>query len=72
MAYIQRVLGPVMNSVLEEERNMELNPLTIYVKMINEQEIRTGEKSKLERQVTPEQVKFFAFLLLLFFQLFFS
>eukprot|EP00008_Paramoeba_atlantica_P012607 CAMPEP_0201488422 /NCGR_PEP_ID=MMETSP0151_2-20130828/18137_1 /ASSEMBLY_ACC=CAM_ASM_000257 /TAXON_ID=200890 /ORGANISM="Paramoeba atlantica, Strain 621/1 / CCAP 1560/9" /LENGTH=834 /DNA_ID=CAMNT_0047873709 /DNA_START=70 /DNA_END=2574 /DNA_ORIENTATION=+ len=55
MAYIQRVLGPVMNSVLEEERNMELNPLTIYVKMINEQEIRTGEKSKLERQVTPEQ-----------------
>ena len=31
--------------------------MTIYIKMINEQEIRTGEKSKLERQVTPEQVR---------------
>ena len=55
LAYIQRVLGPVMQTVLETDRNMELNPVTIYVKMINEAEIRTGEKTKLERQVTPEQ-----------------
>eukprot|EP00211_Chloroparvula_japonica_P005130 CAMPEP_0119131044 /NCGR_PEP_ID=MMETSP1310-20130426/9300_1 /TAXON_ID=464262 /ORGANISM="Genus nov. species nov., Strain RCC2339" /LENGTH=838 /DNA_ID=CAMNT_0007121595 /DNA_START=153 /DNA_END=2669 /DNA_ORIENTATION=+ len=53
--YIQRVLGPVMNTVLETDRNMELNPLTIYIKMINEAEIRTGEKTKLERQVKPEE-----------------
>ena len=54
-----------MNTVLETDRNMELSPMTIYIKMINEQEIRTGEKSKLERQVTPEQV-FFFFLSFLF------
>lgn len=54
--YIQRVLGPVIQTVLEIDRNMELNPMTIYIKMINEAEIRTGEKTKLDRQVTPEQV----------------
>ena len=81
LEYIQRVLGPVMNTVLEvgiglrnrtlsidltritcinliswqTDRNMELNPLTIYIKMINEAEIRTGEKTKLDRQVSPQQ-----------------
>jgi hypothetical protein len=50
-----------MQTVLETDRNMELNPVTIYVKMINEAEIKTGEKTKLERQVTPEQVRIFFF-----------
>ena len=61
LAYIQRVLGPVMNTVLEVDRNMELSPMTIYIKMINTYEIRTGEKSKFDRQVSPEQVFFFFF-----------
>jgi len=55
LTYIQKVLGPAMNTFLETDMNMELSPMAIYANMINEQEIRTGEKSKLDRQVTPEQ-----------------
>jgi len=54
--YLKKTLAPLVQTVVDKnDLNLELHPLQIYIAMINESEIKTGEKSTLERNVTEEQ-----------------
>lgn len=56
LAYLKKTLAPLVQTVVDKnDLNLELHPLQIYIAMINESEIKTGEKSTLERNVTEEQ-----------------
>jgi Ras GTPase-activating-like protein IQGAP2/3 len=56
LEYLKRTLAPLLSVVIERnDLNLELHPLQIYNAMINETEIKTGEKSSLERNVTEDQ-----------------
>eukprot|EP01087_Luapelamoeba_hula_P002864 TRINITY_DN1266_c0_g1_i2.p1 TRINITY_DN1266_c0_g1~~TRINITY_DN1266_c0_g1_i2.p1 ORF type:complete len:921 (+),score=243.14 TRINITY_DN1266_c0_g1_i2:199-2961(+) len=54
--YLRNTLGPLLKIVMEKtDLSLELHPLNIYQGMINEAEIRTGEKSTLERNISEDQ-----------------
>eukprot|EP01097_Dermamoeba_algensis_P011632 TRINITY_DN906_c0_g1_i1.p1 TRINITY_DN906_c0_g1~~TRINITY_DN906_c0_g1_i1.p1 ORF type:complete len:553 (+),score=155.09 TRINITY_DN906_c0_g1_i1:898-2556(+) len=55
--YLKKVLSPIMKQIIgkADELNFELNPVTIHSQMINEMEIRTGEKSTIDKNITEEQ-----------------
>ncbi|KAL6067246.1 Ras GTPase-activating-like protein rgaA [Balamuthia mandrillaris] len=56
LEYLKTTLGPLLKTVMEKaDLNLELHPLLIYQNMINEMEIRTGEKSSLERNIPEEK-----------------
>jgi len=53
---LRKTLQPMLLKLMDNtEMNLDLTPLLIYQQMINEEEAKTGEKSKLERRVTEEQ-----------------
>jgi len=55
LEYLKKTLAPLVQTVVDKnDLNLELHPLQIYNSMINEAEIKTGEKSSLERNVTEE------------------
>jgi len=55
LEYLKKTLAPLVQAVVDKnELNLELHPLQIYNAMINEKEIKTGEKSNLDRNVTEE------------------
>jgi len=56
LEYLKATLGPLLKIVMEKtDLSLDLNPQTIYQSMINEQEIRTGEKSSLERNIPEDK-----------------
>jgi len=56
LEYLRKTLGPVLKKVMEiQDLSLDISPKTIYSGMINEQEIKTGEKSNLARNVTDEE-----------------
>lgn len=56
LEYLRSTLGPLLKIVMEKtDLSLDLNPMTIYKDMINEMEIRTGEKSTLERNIPEEK-----------------
>jgi len=56
LEYLKKTLQPLLTAVVEKgELNLELHPLQIYNAMINDNEIKTGEKSNLDRNVTEDQ-----------------
>jgi Ras GTPase-activating-like protein IQGAP2/3 len=54
-AYLKSMLREPMKEFLSRDINMELKPQQVYAQMINEAEIRTGERSTLKRDVTAEE-----------------
>lgn len=57
LEYLRTTLGPLLKVVMEKkDLSLELNPMLIYTSMINEMEIKTGEKSTLERNLPEEKV----------------
>lgn len=56
LEYLRSTLGPLLKIVMEKtDLSLELHPTVIYQSMINEMEIRTGEKSTLERNIPEEK-----------------
>ena len=56
LEYLRKTLGPVLKKVMEKtDLNLDIQPKTIYFGMINDLEIKSGEKSKLERNVTDDE-----------------
>ncbi|EAL63601.1 RasGTPase-activating protein [Dictyostelium discoideum AX4] len=53
--YLKAVIGPILSNVIKQELNLELKPNLVYAAIISEQEIRTGEKSTLDRNVSHEK-----------------
>jgi len=57
LEFLKTVVGPILKSFIAKgDVNLELNPTVIYQSMISEQEIRTGAKSTLERNLTADQI----------------
>eukprot|EP01088_Endostelium_zonatum_P021602 TRINITY_DN864_c0_g2_i1.p1 TRINITY_DN864_c0_g2~~TRINITY_DN864_c0_g2_i1.p1 ORF type:complete len:929 (-),score=306.49 TRINITY_DN864_c0_g2_i1:44-2830(-) len=55
LEFLRKILSPVIKKVMERtDLSLEIQPKNIYLSMINEQEIKSGEKSKLERFVKEE------------------
>lgn len=54
--FLKNVVGPILKQVITKDINLELKPMIIYQSMINEQEIRTGEKSTLDRNLSEDQI----------------
>lgn len=56
--FLKVVLAPILKEVIKKDKEvvLELKPGTIYQTMINEEEIRTGEKSNLDRNLTEDQI----------------
>eukprot|EP01099_Mayorella_cantabrigiensis_P000423 TRINITY_DN1192_c0_g5_i2.p1 TRINITY_DN1192_c0_g5~~TRINITY_DN1192_c0_g5_i2.p1 ORF type:complete len:570 (+),score=148.18 TRINITY_DN1192_c0_g5_i2:80-1789(+) len=58
LEYLKSSLSPVLTKVIQmEDLNLELSPLLVYQQMINDIEIKTGEKSNLERNVPEDQAR---------------
>eukprot|EP01099_Mayorella_cantabrigiensis_P006851 TRINITY_DN585_c0_g1_i1.p1 TRINITY_DN585_c0_g1~~TRINITY_DN585_c0_g1_i1.p1 ORF type:complete len:871 (+),score=226.12 TRINITY_DN585_c0_g1_i1:44-2656(+) len=56
LEYLKQTLSPILNKFLaKEDMNLELGALGIYQNMINDIEIRTGEKCPLDRNITEEE-----------------
>jgi len=56
LEYLRSTLGPLLKIVMDKvDLSLELHPTVIYQSMINEMEIRTGEKSTLERNIPEEK-----------------
>ncbi|EFA79526.1 RasGTPase-activating protein [Heterostelium album PN500] len=53
--YLKAVIGPILSSVIKQDLNLELKPSAVYAAIISEQEIRTGEKSTLDRNVSDDK-----------------
>ncbi|EGG17353.1 RasGTPase-activating protein [Cavenderia fasciculata] len=53
--YLKAVIGPILANVIKQDLNLELKPSAVYISIISENEIRTGEKSTLDRHVTDEK-----------------
>eukprot|EP01121_Diplochlamys_sp_Union-15-3_P012171 TRINITY_DN3611_c0_g1_i3.p1 TRINITY_DN3611_c0_g1~~TRINITY_DN3611_c0_g1_i3.p1 ORF type:complete len:611 (-),score=117.17 TRINITY_DN3611_c0_g1_i3:42-1874(-) len=53
--YLKNNFSKIVKGALKEEYNFETKPLAIYQKMINDEEVRTGTKSKLKRDVTADE-----------------
>lgn len=57
LEFLKAALGPILKTFIGRgEINLELNPTVIYSAMISEQEIRTGEKSTLDRNLNADQI----------------
>eukprot|EP01114_Cavostelium_apophysatum_P024750 TRINITY_DN97_c0_g1_i1.p1 TRINITY_DN97_c0_g1~~TRINITY_DN97_c0_g1_i1.p1 ORF type:complete len:949 (-),score=375.35 TRINITY_DN97_c0_g1_i1:141-2822(-) len=56
LEFQKTVLGPILKSFISKDINLELKPQIVYANMISEQEIRTGEKSTLPRDLTEDQI----------------
>lgn len=54
--FLKTVLTPLLKEVVSKDFNLELKPSIVYQQMINEEEIKTGEKSKLKRDLTEEEI----------------
>eukprot|EP01090_Pellita_catalonica_P007057 TRINITY_DN175_c0_g1_i1.p1 TRINITY_DN175_c0_g1~~TRINITY_DN175_c0_g1_i1.p1 ORF type:complete len:924 (-),score=207.35 TRINITY_DN175_c0_g1_i1:100-2871(-) len=56
LEYLKKTLGAVLKKVMDKkDLSFELHPMAIYYNMINELEIKTGEKSTLDRNISEEQ-----------------
>jgi len=56
LEYLRTTLGPLLKTVMEKtDLSLELHPINIYHSMINDEEIKTGQKSTLERNIPEEQ-----------------
>jgi len=56
LEYLRKTVAPLLNSVIDQtDLVFELNPLFIYNNMINDEEIKTGEKSALPRGISEEE-----------------
>eukprot|EP01094_Clydonella_sp_ATCC50884_P007638 TRINITY_DN1685_c0_g1_i1.p1 TRINITY_DN1685_c0_g1~~TRINITY_DN1685_c0_g1_i1.p1 ORF type:complete len:877 (+),score=470.13 TRINITY_DN1685_c0_g1_i1:156-2786(+) len=55
--YLQSVLSPILDKVINMELALEMNPKQVYLTMMNEEEARTGEKSKWDRGATDEEIQ---------------
>lgn len=53
--YLQDTLKSPLHQFLDKDLDLDLNPKRIYATMRNEEEIRTGQRSELERNVTDEE-----------------
>ncbi|KYQ88346.1 RasGTPase-activating protein [Tieghemostelium lacteum] len=54
--YLKAVIGPILTNVIKQDNlNLELKPAAVYAAIISEQEIRTGEKSPLDRNVSDDK-----------------
>jgi hypothetical protein len=53
--YLRKALRAPMEDFIKQDLNSELNPMSIYIHMINEEEIRTGTRSSLPRDISPDQ-----------------
>jgi len=54
--FLKTVLAPILKDVMTKDFNLELKPQMIYQGMISEQEIITGNKSTLDRNLTEDQI----------------
>eukprot|EP01132_Coremiostelium_polycephalum_P009313 gene9313-11415_t len=53
--FLKAVIRVILTNVINQDINLELKPSTVYAAIISEQEIRTGEKSTLDRNVTDDK-----------------
>eukprot|EP01098_Paradermamoeba_levis_P003688 TRINITY_DN1650_c0_g1_i3.p1 TRINITY_DN1650_c0_g1~~TRINITY_DN1650_c0_g1_i3.p1 ORF type:complete len:454 (+),score=145.55 TRINITY_DN1650_c0_g1_i3:133-1494(+) len=54
--YLKKILSPILTSVIRrDDLSLELNPTIVHGQIISEIEIKTGEKSNMERNVTEDQ-----------------
>lgn len=54
--YLKTTLTGVLSNLCSQSNLiLEINPLKVYIEMINEYEIKTGQKSTLNRKVTAEE-----------------
>lgn len=51
---IKDMLAPILEEVIDCKDSFEVNPHKVYLELINTHEQDTGEKSPLERNVSPE------------------
>jgi len=56
LEFLKTVLAPILKSVMTKEFNLELKPAVIYQTMISEQEVTTGQKSTLKRNLTEDKI----------------
>lgn len=55
LEYLKKTLTPLMKDLCNRaDLNFELNPISVYHAMINQQEVETGQKSNLEKNVTED------------------
>jgi len=56
MEYLKKALSPIMKRIISkaDDLNFELNPSVIHHQLINEMEIRTGEKSTVDKNISEE------------------
>lgn len=53
--YLKRTFREPLEKFMKLEINSEINPMTIYTQMINEEEIRIGQRSQLPRDIPADQ-----------------
>eukprot|EP00520_Triparma_pacifica_P017550 CAMPEP_0118656048 /NCGR_PEP_ID=MMETSP0785-20121206/13275_1 /TAXON_ID=91992 /ORGANISM="Bolidomonas pacifica, Strain CCMP 1866" /LENGTH=1100 /DNA_ID=CAMNT_0006548869 /DNA_START=102 /DNA_END=3401 /DNA_ORIENTATION=+ len=51
---IKDMLAPILEEIIDFKGSFEVNPHKVYLELINTHEQETGEKSPLERNVSPE------------------
>jgi len=55
--YLKTTLAPLIQQVVKQQDIMlDMNPLAVHQWLINEKEIRTGEKSTLDRNLPEDQI----------------
>ncbi len=64
--FLKTVIGPIMKTVITKDINLELKPqmvpiawylmMKVYQTFISDQEIRLGEKSNMQRNLTEDQI----------------
>lgn len=55
-AYLKQTLTGVLSDLCKQsDLVLEINPLKVYIEYINDYEIKTGQKSELNRKVTAEE-----------------
>ena len=56
LEFLRKILLPVLKKVMERtDLSLDIQPKTIYFSIINDQEIKSGEKSKLDRNVNDDE-----------------
>jgi len=53
--YLKKMLPPVVKKTLELEQILEMNPKSVYVAMINQDELSSGVKSTLDRNANEDE-----------------
>jgi Ras GTPase-activating-like protein IQGAP2/3 len=56
LEFLKTVLSPILKNVITKDINLELKPMMIYQTMISDQEISTGQKSTMDRNLTEDQI----------------